>query len=126
MRTLRTLLLLLAVTALGCAQGVIKTEKVSDLTETVVSRHDRYVESDTEISPIKRNDLLILSFNVREKLKKSEVKAADLGFFLWPLIKRHDAYIEKDKKLKKVLKRTRLRSSELLRRILLEAGYQGG
>ena len=127
MKTIKTiLLLLLAVTALGCTRGVIKTENIAELTGKVIDRHDRYLQEDKSLTPIKRNDLLILSFNVRQRVEKKEVSADELGFFLWPLLIRHDAYIEGDKKLKKVLKRTRLRSSDILRKILIEAGYQGG
>lgn len=127
MKTIKTIiLLLLTVTVLGCTRGVIKTENIAELTGKIIDRHDRYIQKDTTINQVKRNDLLILSFNARQGVEQKEVRADELGFFLWPLLIRHDAYIENDKTLKKVLKRTRLRSSELLRRILLEAGYQGG
>lgn len=105
---------------------MVKTENIADLTNKVISRHDRYVQADQGTNQVKRSDFIVNSLKLRALIKRKEVKASVLGPFLWPLLQRHDAYIEGDEKLKKVLKRTRLRSSDILRKILIEAGYQGG
>jgi len=123
----KLLLIVLLCTGLqGCSwlsKGKIRSDSVRVLIAPVTLRHDHYLTSAAGISPVDSAAWFGQSAKCRSLVKKlgSFVKASVLEPVLEPVLDRHDAWVQADAVLPDVSRRTALRSSKLLRRILKEA-----
>jgi len=123
----KLLLIALLFTGLqGCGwltKGKIRNDGVRALIGPVALRHDKYLMDAAGVSPIDSATWFGQSAKCRTLVKKPGgfVKASVLEPVLEPVLDRHDTWLQADAALPAVSRRTALRSSKLLRRILKEA-----
>lgn len=94
-------------------KGMLNVGNIRGATTKVLNRHDSYH---------KNNSVFFnQSKQVRLLLQEKEVAASELRTPLSPCMDRHDQSVRNDSKLKKVQVDVYLRSTKLLREILMEA-----
>ena len=114
----------------GCtAPGVIMTANIRGLSSRVLDRHDDYAikalgDADEGSRARQRARIEQESAGSRRLLELDQVEAATLDPMMRPCLDRHDRYVATDDELGKAKRKTYLRSSAILRRVLDE-GLKG-
>lgn len=122
MKTIYLPLLLLALVA-GCATTSAPSSDVSPAIDVIGPELKAYIEKDEVILPETRLEILSALDVVNGVLATND--SIDLVGFSQQLLligKAHNAYVENDSTLTEDQKRIRLRTSELLIRLVREAG----
>lgn len=102
---------------LGTSTGYNR-DNIRDSIEVTVNRHDAYVEADPKLSLSEKVAYEHESFVVLSLLQFDPVPAAELNAALPPVLDRTDAYISADTTLTAPEQVQRLRTSELLRKLI--------
>ena len=133
-QSLLVLLLLFALTSVGCA-GQVTVAAVSDAIggpDSVTGRHDAYVQADESLSDIQRAAYLADSATVVSAIEgavAAEEKMVDAGPLVQPVdgvVDRHNAYIALDEGLSQTAKEIFINEAVLLQRVFQEADRQSG
>lgn len=103
--------------ALGTSTGYSR-DNIQGSVQIVVERHDSYVAADEALTPEQRSAYLAESFDVTSMLQYDPIPAAPMRKVLAPVLARHDAYISADTGLTAPQQVQRLRTSQLLSRLL--------
>jgi len=125
-------LLLIALTAVGCA-GKVTVAAVSDAVggpDSVTGRHDAYVQADESLSEIQRATFLSESATIVAAVEGAVAADEDMvtaGPLVGPVdavVDRHNAYIALDGDLSQVAKEIFVNEAILLQRVFQEADRQ--
>lgn len=93
-------------------------DNIRDSVNLVCDRHDTYVNADASLADAAKQVMLGESLRARTLLELNPVPAAALKVSLGPVLVRYHAYVSQDTSLTAPQMQTRLRTADLLQRLL--------